>query len=236
MIKKLNRIAIILVLAICVSFTGCNSGNTCTCSDCNNNSSSELPDTGFAAIVNSETVSCFVSNKQYEELRNRYFITVQAEDGSALRFRTNKDYYEQTKLEAEGEILVCDIQYPIGGTDTWYYINNQQLDDVWVTSAEPVEQVSPIVDGFATLVSETTKSVTVTDFAYKSVYNVATKTTQYYYYVYLEMEDGTSFRVDNKDFYNKWTVGDTYDFLVQTIDYPISGTGERYCYNGKVLY
>lgn len=225
---------VIIIAAMCFGFTGCNSGNTCTCSDCSNHSSSELPDTGLATITRAETISCFVSNKQYEELRDRYFITVQAEDGSTLRFRTNKDYYEQTKLEAEGEILVCDIQYPIGGTDTCYYINKQRLDDVWVIPVEPVEWVAPTVDGAATLVRETIKPFTVTDFEYKKI--STGRFFVYHYYVYLQAEDGASFRIDNKDFYNKWTVGDTYDFLVQTIDYPIGGTGERYCLDGKILY
>lgn len=238
MVKKLNHIAIALVLAICVGFTGCNSNNNCDCSDCNSHSGSWLPDVGLARIDSSETVNCFVSQKQYEELRDRYFITVQAEDGSTLRFGTNKDYYEQTELEAEGEILVCNISYPIVGTDTWYYVNKQQLDDVWVTPAEPIEQVAPAPNDFSTPISETVKSFTVTDFVYDKDYvGVAGKGGhwEYYYYVYLQAEDGASFRIDNEDFYSKWTIGDTFDILVQTVDYPIGGTGEKYYLNGKRL-
>lgn len=232
---KLSHIATALALAICFGFTGCNSDDTCTCSECSNNSSSELPDVGFATITYSETVSCFVNNKQYEELRDRYLITVQAEDGSTLRFRTNKDYYERTELEAEGEILVCNISYPIVGTDTWYYVNKQRIDDVWVTPAEPIEQVAPAPNDFSTPISETIKSFTVTDFEHKRVYNAGSKTTIHYYYIYLQAEDGTSFRSDNEDLYSKWTVGDTFDILVQTVDYPIGGTGEKYYLNGERL-
>lgn len=233
MIKRLKIAAITFTLALCAAFTGCTAENAGGNSESAAEGGFWLPDVGLAEIVSSETVNCSVSQKQYEELRDRYLITVQADNGSTLRFRTNKDYYEQTKLEAEGEILVCDIQYPIGGIKTQYYINKQQLENVWVIPAEPVEWVAPTIDGAATLIGETVKPFTVTDFDF--VKRSTGKSYRYYYYIYLQAEDGASFRIDNEDFYNKWTVGDIFDVLVRTIDYPLGGVTNKYYYNGYEL-
>ena len=230
MIKRLKIAAITFTLALCAAFTGCTAENAGGNSESAAEGGFWLPDVGLAEIVSSETVNCSVSNKQYEELRDRYLITVQAEDGSTLRFRTNKDYYEQTELDAEGEILVCDIQYPIGGTKkTQYYINEQQLENVWLIPAEPVEWVAPTIDGAATLISESKIPFTVVTF------DEGLRGKHHYYDTYLQAEDGSTLCVDDWACYQLWTVGDIFDVLVRTIDYPLSGVTNKYYYNGYEL-
>lgn len=233
MIKRLKIAAITFVLALFAAFTGCTAENAGGNSESAAEGGSWLPDVGLAEIVSSETVNCFVSQKQYEELRDLYLITVQAEDGSTLRFRTNKDYYEQTELDAEGEILICDIDYPIGGTKTQYYINKQQLENVWVTPAESVEQEVSTDYGIATFLSSEVKQFTITSFRYKRI--STGKSHREYYYVFLQSENGTTFCIDSRKAYELWTVGDTFDILVHTVNYPIGGITEKYYYNGGEL-
>lgn len=202
-----------------------------------------LPDVGLGEITQSELIPCFVSEKKsldYAAVYGRvlYLITVQAEDGSTLRFQTNQTYYDSVQLNQELNILHCEVKPVFGSTEQRYYLKTEQLYHVMITSNSPEQQVSPSVGEYATLIGETVQSFTVVNAEYdRDFVGLAGKGGHWvdYYYVFLENQNGETICVNDEDLFNIYVIGDTLDILVQTIEYPISGKQLRYCYRGEVL-
>ena len=223
---------------------------------------SDTPSAGMATITKEESFICVVSDKHTEErtkgLRSidgsyyeygtetYYYVTAVRDEKTALRFRTNEDFYNLCEIGTEFLITEQVVDYPIVKTETRYCYKGQVLNGATLITKS--EYTAPDLseyeqnNGLAEFISVDSDFYRIVGFDELDNHNMImvgktpTTTIITQYLIIAEDSEGNRLHFETEyDFWERSALGDTLTIVAQKMKYALSGVQTNYFLNGYRL-